>query len=242
MIYSELYRQNFYDRYNFKVIDVSTAEQITLDEARDHLRITPFGSPPEHEEDNWLTSNISVAREWCEGWSMCALVPQTLELGVMMFPNQYYAYWGNTRPSGIFHPYTLEDNGILLPMAAPLVDIVSVIYTDSDGQAITMDPNDYYVNDYSKPAVLYPQPGTTWPQVQMQKRNAVRIRYACGYSLAGDSPQVAPSLPHSFRAAMLLVLGHLYENRENTMEIALEEIPLGAQGLMERYRTNLGMA
>lgn len=243
MIHGFHSRQDFYDKYHFKVVTGPTEEQVTLEEARDHLRVIPYGSPAEHPEDALITGLIPVAREWCEFWSMCALVPQTLELGIMTFPNPYYSQWGVTRPVGIFLPYPyVIDNGIMLPMAAPLREIVSVKYDDPGGNEITLDPSLYYVNDYERPAVLFPTPGITWPQAQLMKRNAVRIRYSCGYDVGTPSPQVTAACPAMFKAAMLLVLSHLYNNRENTTEVPLTEIPLGAQSLMERYWARLGIA
>lgn len=228
---------DFYDRYHFKVITAPVGEHVSLDEARDHLRIVPWGSPAESDEDAWITSNISVAREWCEGYSMCALRVQTLELGIAYFPGtpMQVAY-----PSGYWWPF--YDRGIMLPMASPFISIVSVKYDDPAGVEQTLDPTAYYVDDYARPAVLYPASGTAWPGVQFDNRRAVRVRYMCGYSLIGDSPMLTVALPFEFRAAMLLVLGHLHENRENTADILLQNIPLGAQALMSRYSCRLGMA
>lgn len=231
-----------YDKYNFKVITPPTTEHISLDEARDHLRIVPFGSPAMSDEDDWLTANISVAREWCEGWSMCALCVQTLEVGLSQFPGTFQgATLAQTMAMGM--PYGAAqpaDSGILLPMASPLISVDSVKYDDGSGSAVVL--NDFYVNDYERPARLYPASGTTWPTAQQMNRRAVRIRYTCGYSLDGDSPMLTNPIPFAFKAAMLLVLGHLHENRENTLEVKLEEIPLGAAALMSRYSCRLGIA
>jgi hypothetical protein len=37
---------------------------------------------------------------------------------------------------------------------------------------------------------------------------------------------------------MLLIIGHLYENRENTVEANLRTIPLGAKALLQIDRVN----
>lgn len=235
-------RHNFYDRFHFKVITPPTAEQITLDEARDHLRIIPFGSPAQSDEDAWITSNISVAREWCESQSMCALCVQTLELGIEAFPGSPWLPWSFDMPGGYFpYPY-FGGRGIMLPMASPFIAIESIKYDDGSGTEQTLDPATYYVNDYARPSVLYPAPGVFWPIAQFQNTRAVRIRYTCGYQLTGQSPTVSQDLPFELRAAMLLVLGHLHENRENSMEVELHEIPLGAAALMDRYSVRLGIA
>jgi hypothetical protein len=235
-------RNRLYDRFNFKVIAPPVDEHISVAEARDHLRIIPFGSPPEAEEDSWLTTNISVAREWCEWWSMCALRVQTLELGIRAFPGSF-ANMGTFGQAGWLPWWHLQVDrlGIMLPMASPFITLDSIKYDDGSGVVQTLDPATYYVNDYEKPAAAYPL-NSVWPVAQFNKMNAVRVRYTCGYSLDSDSPMLTLPLPFQFKAAMLLVLGHLHENRENTAEVELFEIPNGAASLMERYRCRLGMA
>ena len=41
---------------------------------------------------------------------------------------------------------------------------------------------------------------------------------------------------------MLLVLGDLYENREHSSELKLNEIPLSAKALLNPYRLQVGFA
>lgn len=45
----------------------------------------------------------------------------------------------------------------------------------------------------------------------------------------------------AFRAAVLLVLGHLYRNRESVADSKLIELPLGARALLWPLRANLGV-
>ncbi len=225
-----------YDRYNFKVITAPVGEHISLDEARDHLRIIAFGSPPEHEEDAWITRNISVAREWCEGWAGRSFCVQTLELGIQMFPTTWN-HWATHQIR-----WAPREDGILLPLAAPFISLVSVKYDDGSGMEQTLDPSAYYVNDYEEPATLYPTPGTSWPVAQLGKRGAVRVRYVCGYSLEGSSPMLTRAIPFRYKAAMLLVLGHLHENREDVTDAQLHQIPNGAASLLGWNRLRLGMA
>lgn len=44
------------------------------------------------------------------------------------------------------------------------------------------------------------------------------------------------------QAAMLLILGHLYANRENTLVgVSAQELPMGAHSLLWPYRVGLGV-
>lgn len=232
-----------YDKYNVRVVTRPTAEQLTLDEVRDHLRIITYTSPPLYEEDALLTGLISVAREWCEWWTTSALAPQTLELGLNGFPGAA-ATTTSTTSAGSDQQNAVVftfDDGILLPYAYPLIAVEQVVYDDGSGSTIAMGSGDYYVDEFQRPAHLYSSPGASWPTAQASNRRAVRIRYTAGYDLPDTSPMVNP-LPFAVKAAMLLVIGHLYDNRENSTEFPLTEIPLGAASLLERYRVRLGIA
>lgn len=205
-----------------RVITPPVGEQITLAMARLHLRLDDDGdSPAAHPDDPWLTGvGIPAAREYCEGWLGRSLAPQTFEFTLDQFPVA-----------------TME-----LPMA-PVTAVASVKYVDGDGAVQTMSVSDYDLDIYAAPPRLRPVVNATWPTPKFTT-NAVRVRFTAGYDLPGDSPSLNP-LPFAIKAAMLLMLGHLYERREATLETArgdLIEIPLGVQSLLRPYQLRLSMA
>jgi len=122
---------------------------------------------------------------------------------------------------------------IQLPFG-PLVSVTSVIFGDGS-DAETVDEADYVVDDYSNPARLVPV--TTWPVVT-EATNTVKIRCVAGYSDDSDGPP----LPYALKAAILLVLGHLYANREDSADKAMDSLPNGADALMRPLRIRMGMA
>ena len=202
----------------WKVITNPTSEQITIAEARQHLRLDDDGdSPASHPDDPWLLQNIPTARRWCERWAMRALAPQVIELALDCFPSAE----------------------IELPMC-PVTSIVSVKYIDTDGDEQTLATNTYVLDNYQEPSWLLPAEDTPWPSTR-GIINAVKVRYACGYSLRDDSPYSNP-LPDEFMSAMKLVLGDLYENRENSSADKMQEVCMAAQNLMLPYRLRLSMA
>lgn len=206
-----------------KIINVSASEQITVAEAADHLRIDAEGSPAEYPEQALLESIIIAARELCEGLSGLALVPQIAEVGLNAFP------------------FDWVQNGIRIPIL-PIRGVLSVTYPNGAGGTTTLGSDLYALNNYERPAVLYPAYGTSWPSLTPFPGQAV-VRLSAGYDLPGDSPLEYP-LPKSIRAAMLLVIGHLYENREQVTDATpgLMEIPMGVTALLERYRVRMSMA
>ena len=210
------------------VAEVAAADEpITLEDARLHLRVDVYGSPPESADDDWITDNgVPAAREYCERWLGRSLAPRTLELATNAFP------------------VVAVDHTVgacfVLPFG-PVQSVTSVIYTDSDGVEQTLDPATYELDDYANPTRLGLAYGATWPSAR-SSRNSVRVRYVAGYAATIESP-LLPVLPRQARAAMLLMLGHLYENREATGTDKLLELPLGVQSLLELVpgRERLGM-
>lgn len=56
--------------------------------------------------------------------------------------------------------------------------------------------------------------------------------------LAGDSPMVAN---RSYVQAVLLIIGHLYKNREAVSEAELRTVPMGAYSLLWPMRVGIGI-
>ncbi len=213
-----------------KVIVHAAGEQITLERARLHLRVDPDNdSPVSHPDDVLISSLITSAREWAEQYTGQTISPKTLELALDLFPGQEDENrWRTGRQ---------VDDVITLPRG-PLQSILSFTYTDGAGD--DQEVTDYQLDTHSEPPRLKPAAGTSWPAVRTQM-NAVRIRYLAGYALSTDSPDT-PRLPEVFVQAMLLCIGHWYENREEGSVVKLEEIPLGAKALLRNHRLHTGLA
>ncbi len=219
------WRASWQRRSGVRVIAPPTVEPITLDEAAMHLRLDSIDSPPEYHDADLVRWQISAAREFCEHYLGRSLAVQTLEFGATDF----------------------GQGGIPLPMG-PVISVVSVSYVDQAGATILLDDGtgsptnvQFELDEFSDPPQVRVPYNGTWPTARSHP-GAVRIRYLAGYSAPGESPSPDYPLPYSLRAAMLLVLGHLYEQRENTSERPPQEIPLGAKALMDPYRLNMGFA
>lgn len=113
--------------------------------------------------------------------------------------------------------------GIELP-GIPVTSIVSVKYLDPDGVERTLSNADYWLNDYGLTATL--EPGMRWPAA-LARKHAVKVRYIAGYA----------AVPHSAKCAMLLIIAHLYENRQEGTPFKVEQIPMGAQSFLNTLDT-----
>jgi uncharacterized phiE125 gp8 family phage protein len=156
-------------------------------------------------DDTLIGALVTAAREVVEAISGRALVTQTLEMVQDGWPIIRY---------------------IRIPRP-PLQSVVSIKYTDSSGTEHTLDEAVYFVDAESEPGRIALRSGQSWPATALQELNAVRIRYTAGY---GDAEDV----PARFKQAILLLVGHWYENREDAQPNAatMAEIPHGVNALL----------
>ena len=202
------------------ITELDTVPIVSLETCWAHLRITPEDdSPPHHPDDELILAYLAAAREWVEGYTGVALTPRKLELALDTFPA----------------------GEIFLP-TPPTVSVESVKYTDGDGVVQTVDPLNYVLDGYQRPGWLLPATGFSWPATK-DTVNAVLIRYFVGYALWDESlPLSYYPLPKMLRSALLLLLGDLYENRENSSNQSQQEVPLGVKSLCDWVRVRKGMA
>lgn len=224
---------------NPKVIIPPTVEPITLDEAHLHLRLDVYDSPPAHPDDPLILGLIPAAREWIEKFTGRSMTERLLEIGLDAFPHQHYGChrYPDHRLGVVYTGELRHPHPIRLP-GGPVNALDRILYTDASG--IDQTISDAQFDSYQEPARLLPASGASWPSTQIRMA-AVKVRYWAGYSAPDDSPSLTP-LPKPLKHAMLLVLGHLYENREDSVDVALESIPLGAQALARPYRLDTALA
>ena len=100
-----------------------------------------------------------------------------------------------------------------------------VTYVNDLDTRITIAATKYQMEGISFPARLRMLDIPTDIKDQL---NAVRIDVTCGYT---DTNR-----PDALIAAMLLIIGHLYENRQDVGQFKTFETPLSSRYLMEPYR------
>lgn len=113
---------------------------------------------------------------------------------------------------------------ILVPLP-PLrtVDIVS--YTGEDGVQQTLAPDQYTVDNVNEPGwVIAGKNG--WPKTG-DYVNAINVTFTAGYDV----------VPAPIKAAMLFMIGHLYENREDVViGLPVAKLPNGSEMLLAPYK------
>ena len=138
-------------------------------------------------EDTLLTTLISVARSMVEQFTGRALITQTWEMYLDNFPNA---------------------NFIKLPFGK-LQSVTSITTTDSTGEETVLTATtQYLVNADSDPGRIVLPYAESWPSLEPYPVNPIKIIFICGYGAAG-------TVPDPLKAAMKLIIGDLYENRES---------------------------
>lgn len=190
-------------------------EPITLERARLHCRVNHTA------EDALLTSLIVAAREHAENYLRRSLVQQDWRLTLDSFARNQFCCSGMT--------------GVIYLPRSPVLEILEISYVDDAG--VTQTLQGYQVDTESVPARLSPAYAETWPTTR-EVMNAVSIEYRAGYAPTADSPpDPAGNIPQAIKQAMLLMIGHLFENREQTIAgVSITTVPVGYEPLMAPYR------
>jgi len=110
----------------------------------------------------------------------------------------------------------------------PLQSVAEIGIKDSTGVETILSPSDYLVDADCEPGRVMPASGTNWPVFTPYPTSPVRIRFVAGYA----------DLPVSIRLAMLLLIGHWYENREAT-GTASSVIDFSVHSLLAPYRVEV---
>ncbi len=117
----------------------------------------------------------------------------------------------------------------LVRLKANLQSVSQVRYINSAGAWAVIDPADYEIDSVDEVGAIYPTYNKTWPATR-NTRNAIEIKFIAGY---GDADSVPPSIVE----AMLLLIGHLYQNRESvTIGVSVAETPQGIDFLLMQHR------
>jgi uncharacterized phiE125 gp8 family phage protein len=185
------------------------------------------------DDDDLIRTMITAARQRVESIAYHRLVTQTLQLGLDGFPrgavSPYYsglwAFW----PSPQYWP--------VIELEPPVQSVSSVQYLDPNGVVQTIAPGDYLVDSASRPCRLLPNPlgGTPiWPAAGLVP-NSVLVTYVSGFG----SPAAVPA---NLLAAVRLLVGHYYNNREQILSgtrLVAIEIPEGIDDLLRDYSPQL---
>lgn len=156
-------------------------------------------------EDGLIRSLIVAARKHCETVTGRAFITQTLRL---------------TRDSW---PSWKEGYEFRLPKP-PLLTVTNIQYTDVDAVTQTVSAATYVVDATSLPGRIALAYGEAWPTDAIEQIGAVKVNYTAGYGAAA-------AVPETIKAAMKLLIGHWFANRE-AVGVVGQPVAMAVQSLL----------
>lgn len=202
-----------------EMIRATTAEPLTLEELKDHLRMERGYM----REDDMLEALQQTGRQNVEELTGRALMKQHRAV--------YYDDWSTS-------------DHLVLPYP-PLIAITSStgIADNSSGAAVAYKDSTRGWNSFSstawiadtvrEPGRLCLEYGADWPSSGLHNVNPIKIHYTCGYSTSSTG------VPRVIRTAMKMMIGHWYEKREQYLVgqgFTVLEIPGAVKSLLSPYR------
>ena len=110
-------------------------------------------------------------------------------------------------------------------LMGPFQSLTSVEYFDADNVLQTATLSDFETWRDGDFVILKPKENFEWPNAFIRP-DAIKVTYVAGY---GDD---AADVPQSVRQAILLLVGHWYENRMATTEANMREMPFAVESLI----------
>jgi len=201
-------------------VTAPATEPITLAEANAQCKIDV------PDENDLVDTLIIAAREYVEAFTHRALITQTWDLTLDGFPDQWSTVARDHQQVG--------EGAIWLP-APPTASVTSITYVDTQGVTQTWSPTLYTVDNPQGPkarrARIVPAYSQYYP-VTRTVPNAVTVRFVAGYGAT------AAAVPFSIKAAMKLLIGNWWLNREAGQIIrgSADILPFGVDALLWPYK------
>ncbi len=217
------------------VIDTAEGPIISIERLRAQVGAVAIDADTDAEsgesnpDDVMLLDFLEQAIDYVEEYTGLSIAQRTYEVAMDAFPCAPHWY-----------PATTYMTGIPLPMG-PVVRVLSFTAVGGGSEGELDEGDDFYVDMHHQPTTI--RPITTWPSLTPSPNN-LKIRYLAGYrnGINDDSDFTeATMLPPSIKGALLLLVGHYYENREASVDKVIDSIPFGVKALLDLKRKRLGM-
>ena len=183
-----------------------STEWLTLEEITQQLNLVD-----DESQDSYLTGLELATRMAIEDY-----------LGMSIFPIQYRVYYANPATTGTAIGFNLPE----VTQGICGVKVNSVGYWNGDTPSVftPIDPTTYQYDPTGNQVILNSLPSNLSTQIT----NPIVITYTTQANPLSAYPVI--------KQAGLLMLTHLYNNRSNTIQGSLNEIPFGVSALLRPYK------
>jgi Phage gp6-like head-tail connector protein len=231
-------------RYRSLVRYEQGTEPVTLAEAKLHLRIDNT------DDDDLISALITTARKWAEDYCDRTFVESTYTMmldsfyGAIGSPVQFGLKADGNNIEGRQGVVPQLDIELPRPPVSSTFDgesfPVAIRYKPTAGSSLTSLSSSLFRVDYdATPGVARPLYGQTWPS-HLVDQNAVEVKWAAGptsyWTTSGDGVRSATQNMAAVAAAIKMVVGHLWSNRDASTETALAEVPFGVKAMLDTLR------
>ncbi len=111
-------------------------------------------------------------------------------------------------------------------------DISEIAYLDNNDAYQVIPSTNYYLDLNCQPAIIQFKDSYSFP-VTSEKLNLIRISLTAGFGPA------ASDVPSPIKSAILLMVGHLYENRQDEISgTVVSKFSINSKFLLNPYRIN----
>lgn len=225
-------------------------EAIALIDAKNFLRVGAAFL----DDDAYITALIQAAREYAEGVTGRAIAQRTFRMVLDAHP-----YYADSMVSMLAYPpsyyslplyaTTMWNYSQMIKLdRSPVISVEQMRSISPDGTVLIKNQDvDFILDRISEPARIFPMPGTYWAP-DLYVANALEIDFTAGYdpnpaatdthTVTANPPMQQPDsvivtgIPQSLRAAMLLLIGHWYDNRWAVSKDNLKEVPMAVNSLL----------
>jgi uncharacterized phiE125 gp8 family phage protein len=221
-------------RSALKVVTPSDAELVTLQELKDHLRVTISG------EDGYLdglrAAAWRAAEQYCSSYFLDTVVQIAIDgsPGVRRDADRDDRW--SARPYGGPRQWRPEGEGDYLELSVgPILSSQPIAVTwyasDQSTTAWTKD-TEYWLDDLSPLPRLVLKDGQSWP-TDIRRQNSVIVQCHVGYG------EDASAVPEDIKLAIKRIAATVYEHRDDQIESTRTidmKIPVDAEKLLAPYR------
>ena len=187
-----------------KIITAASVEPVTLNEAKLHLKMDGVTA-----DDALIETLIEAARQSAEEYCGIKFIDTVVEDVFDRFPKGGF-----------------QNNDCFYLMVGNVSSVDYVKYYDENGSLQTWNTSQYLVDNYRKQARICLMPNVTFPTYDSDRANGVLVRYNAGFgATAADVPAV-------IKQAILLIIGYLYNNREDK----IKNLPSLSEHLLQPYK------
>lgn len=191
------------------VVTSATGEPVTLEEAKQHIRIE-IG---ETVEDDLISGLITVARQRVENITGRKLMPQSWK--------SYYDDWPNKDYIELPYPPLRS-----MPSSA-------VVYKKSTGNSTTFSSTAWDPDTVSEPGRCILNYADDWPTATLHNNNPISIQFNCGYSTGGKVPEtfklaIKLLVGHWYENRESIIV--------SPSGMAIQEVPETVKSLLAPYR------